>query len=131
MIEHAFRLTTPQDLKAEISKYATDNNVSGIILSGVGSLERAVLRMAGAKEIKSFNGPFEIVSLIGTLCPDGLHLHTSLSREDGSCIGGHVQDGCIVHTTVELVLGEMENFKFSRIEDPSTGYKELQLKRKT
>ncbi len=131
MIEHALRLTAPRDLKVEIEKYSTENGIgAGIVLSGVGSLESAILRMAGAKETKTLQGPFEIVSLIGTISPDGLHLHASISDQNGGVIGGHVQTGCTIHTTVELILGQLENYEFKRVDDPQTGFKELQITKK-
>ena len=53
----------------------TQSLKAATIVSCVGSLERAHLRLAGAKETQRFPGPFEIVSLVGTLCPDGVHIH--------------------------------------------------------
>ena len=69
----------------------------------------------------------EIVSLTGTLCPDGAHLHIALSRRDGSCIGGHLVQGCLVNTTAELVIGELPDVAFHRPPDPATGYNELSV----
>jgi predicted DNA-binding protein with PD1-like motif len=77
--------------------------------------------------IKSFDGPMEIVSLTGTLGPDGMHVHISLARADGACIGGHLVSGCIVHTTAELVIGALEGAEFRRQPDPVTGYAELSV----
>jgi predicted DNA-binding protein with PD1-like motif len=67
----------------------------------------------------------EIVSLTGTLGPDGLHVHISLAGADGACIGGHLVEGCIVNTTAELVIGELADVAFRRLADPATGYAEL------
>jgi predicted DNA-binding protein with PD1-like motif len=80
---------------------------------------------------KPFSEPMEIVSLTGTLCPDGLHVHISLSRGDGACVGGHVVAGCIVNTTAELVIGELPDVEFSRPLDPATGYDELEVRPRT
>jgi predicted DNA-binding protein with PD1-like motif len=71
--------------------------------------------------------PMEILSLTGTLCADGLHVHISLSRRDGSCIGGHLVQGCVVNTTAELVIGELPQIEFHRALDSATGYKELSV----
>jgi len=67
----------------------------------------------------------EIVSLTGTLCPDGPHIHISLARRDGACVGGHLAHGCIVNTTAELVIGDLPQVEFRRTPDPATGYNEL------
>jgi len=40
-------------------------------------------------------------------------------------LGGHLQDGNIVRTTAELVIGELTDVSFSRLLDPETGYDEL------
>ena len=67
---------------------------------------------------------FEVVSLVGTVSPDGLHLHASLGDEQGGVSGGHLVQA-IVHTTAEVVVGEASALAFSRVMDPETGFKEL------
>ena len=130
MRAHAFRLTPGVDLKAELARLTKANGFrAGCILSCVGSLSQARLRMPGAvgeaEVITTFVEPMEIVSLTGTLCADGLHVHISLSRRDGACIGGHLVHGCVVNTTAELVIGEIAEVEFHRPPDPTTGYNEL------
>jgi hypothetical protein len=71
--------------------------------------------------------PKEILSLSGALCLDGLHVHISLARRDGSCIGGHLAQGCIVNATAELVLGELPQVEFRRPLNPDTGCHELSV----
>src|SRR5450432_1680703 len=107
MRAHAFRLTPGTDLKAELERLTKAHALrAGCILSCAGSLSRARLRMPGAigdaAVFTTLVEPMEIVSLTGALCSDGLHVHISLSRRDGSCIGGHLVPGCIVNTTAEL-----------------------------
>ena len=129
---HAFRLTPGSDLKAELERLAREHAPSaGCILTCVGSLSRARLRMPSgfgeAEVFRTFDEPMEIVSLAGTLSPDGLHVHISLSRRDGACVGGHLVQGCIVNTTAELVIGELPDLQFRRPLDPATGYGELSV----
>jgi len=78
-----------------------------------------------AETFRSFAEPMEIVSLTGTLGPDGPHVHISLARSEGACIGGHLVLGCLVHTTAELVIGELPDLEFRRLPDAATGYSEL------
>ncbi len=40
-------------------------------------------------------------------------------------IGGHLLEGCIVYTTVEVVIGEAIGLKFKREIDETTGHLEL------
>jgi predicted DNA-binding protein with PD1-like motif len=129
---HAFRLTPGTDLKAELERITEQHALrAGCIVTCVGSLSAALLRMPGAvgeaEAFSTFVEPMEILSLAGTLCADGLHVHISLARRDGACIGGHLVPGCIVNTTVELVIGEAPLFEFRRLLDPATGYPELSV----
>jgi len=130
MRAYAFRLKPGADLKAELQGLAEAHGLrAGCVLSCVGSLRRARLRMPSAigeaDVVKSFDEPMEIVSLTGTLALDGLHVHVSLARPDGACVGGHLVPGCIVNTTAELVIGELPEAEFRRLPDSVTGYREL------
>ncbi|MBS0294775.1 MAG: DNA-binding protein [Proteobacteria bacterium] len=133
MRAHAFRLTPGTDLYEALERLSRERGFrAACILSCVGSLTEARLRMPGVvgepESFKAFAEPMEIVSLSGTLCPDGPHLHIALSRRDGACVGGHLVAGCIVNTTVELVIGELPEVEFARPLDPATGYDELEIR---
>lgn len=128
----AKRLTPGKDLKQSIIEFAAEKDIAaGAIISAVGSLSRANIRMAGAQpdnqDVRELAGPFEIVSFIGTVGIDGEHLHISLSDKDGKVIGGHLKDGCLVETTVELVIAVEDRLEFRRDIDPTTGFKELSV----
>jgi predicted DNA-binding protein with PD1-like motif len=131
MQQITFRLKPGQLLKEEIEKVAIDKNIqAGVLLSIVGSLSTAVLRMAGAKPdkqiINTYEGPFEIVSGTGTISKDGCHVHISISDKEGRVLGGHLKDGCIVEVTAEIVIGVFENVHYKRIIDINTGFPELE-----
>jgi predicted DNA-binding protein with PD1-like motif len=89
----------------------------------VGNISHAVLRMADGEK-KIFNGPFEIVSAEGTYTKNGIHIHIAISDVEGIVYGGHLLEGCSVHTTAEIGIIESEII-YKRIYDPKTGYKEL------
>ena len=99
---------------------------SGIIICMVGSLNDAVLRMSNGNN-KKFSGLFEIVSGVGTISVNGIHVHIAISDSDGIVYGGHLLKGCKIHTTAEIAIIESE-MSFERIFDPKTGYKELVIK---
>ena len=123
---HAFRLTKGMDLKKSIEEYVVEKKIkSGVILSAVGCLYQVNLRCADGVTVKTINKDYEIVSATGTLSMDGCHIHVSLSDEDLNTIGGHLKDNCLVNVTAEIVLGEFDDFIFTREYDESTGYKEL------
>ena len=71
---------------------------------------------------------FEVLSLVGTLSPKGLHLHASLGDERGAVCGGHLVRAT-VHTTAEIVVGVARSLAFSREMDSATGFKELVVSR--
>ena len=99
---------------------------SGIIVCMVGSLNGAVLRMSNGNN-KNFIGLFEIVSALGTISENGIHIHIAISDTEGIVYGGHLLNGCKIHTTAEIAIIESK-ICFKRIFDPKTGYKELVIK---
>ncbi|HEV7397005.1 MAG TPA: PPC domain-containing DNA-binding protein, partial [Pyrinomonadaceae bacterium] len=119
----ALRLRPGQDLRLEIEKFAKAKGLkAGFIITTVGSLQQAALRLANQSDSSRFEGKFEIVSLVGTLSEEGVHLHISLSDNTGKTIGGHLVEGCVIYTTAEIVIGEARGIVFSRETDQTTGY---------
>lgn len=129
----ALRLQPGQDLKKAIETYVQENQLSAAtVISAVGSLAKATIRMAGAQpdrqDIRVYDGSYEIVSLIGNLGPGRSHLHIAFSDEHGAVIGGHLKDGSLVDTTVELVLAVEDTLLFTERTDKTTGFGELHIK---
>jgi uncharacterized protein len=126
MKTYAFRLLPGDDLRSKIDDFVIKNKLkAAIVLTCVGNLSKAVIRMADAKVIRSYEGSLEIVSLVGTLEEGNSHLHISLADNNGSVIGGHLKKGSIVGVTAEIVIEELENTSFKRVFDKNTGYDEL------
>lgn len=126
MRTHALRLHPGEDLRLALEEARRARALgAACVVTCVGSLARAELRMAGGDEVRTLDGPLEIVSLVGTLSPDGPHLHGSFADATGRVHGGHVLAGCTVLTTAEVVLGELEGLTFARELDPATGWREL------
>lgn len=125
---HALRLLPGSDLKQSLLALAKEQELkAAFILTCLGSLEEAAIRMAGGGEVKQFSDKLEILSLSGTFSGRGGHFHITVSDKNGRVIGGHLMDGCIVYTTAELVVGEAPGLEFRRAEDIETGYKELKI----
>ena len=128
MKEYVLRLTNGQDLYKSIFEYCKMNDIkAGVVASGVGCVSRAKIRDASGVNIQTINEPLEIVSLMGTVSSHRLHLHISFSKEDLSVIGGHLVEGCIINTTCELVILELETYLFNKEFDENTGYNELKI----
>jgi uncharacterized protein len=125
-----FRLKPGADLKKSIEDVIKKHAITaGFIVTCVGGLEQATVRMAGAKpdtqDIRTFKEDFEIVSLVGTVSTNGTHLHMSFSSSKGTVYGGHLKERTIIHPTAEIVIGIDENVVMTREMDPETGFTEL------
>jgi hypothetical protein len=126
-----FRLKSGQDLFDEIEAVVAQKNIeAGCILSAVGSLTHATLRLANREYYSKYDGPFEIVSVTGTVSVHGSHLHISISDEDGKTIGGHLAPGCRIYTTAEMVIGVLEDIVYKRQFAEDSGYEELVVYKK-
>lgn len=128
----ATRLREGQDLKTSVEKLVAALHISAAtIISGVGSLDSATLRMAGndkeGMKVRELKGPFEVVSLTGNLGRGRTHLHLSVADKTGKVTGGHVKEGCIIQTTLELVLAVEDKLTFTEETDPQTGFGELKV----
>jgi uncharacterized protein len=124
----ALRLKPDQDLRESLQEFAQDNSIqAGFILTAIGSLKQATIRFTNQSNSTALEGPFEIISLAGTLSIYGVHLHIAISNETGEIIGGHLSNGSIIYTTAEIVMGESKKFIFCRKFDEQTGYNELKI----
>lgn len=129
MKSYAMRLGPGRDLRLELEAFAAAHDLRAtFVMTCVGSLSVAALRMAGRSETVTIEAPFEIVSLVGTVSPDGAHIHISLSDETGAMIGGHLREGSVVRTTAEVILGELTDVEFARRVCPESMYAELEVR---
>ncbi len=132
MRAYTFRLKPGQDLLQEIEKFVAAQSVeAGCVLCGVGSLTKAMIRLANREAVSEYRGHFEIVSLTGTVSIHGSHLHIAISDEDGKTIGGHLMTGCSVYTTAEIVIAAFEEVVYRREKlENDSGYEELVVRRR-
>ncbi|NLC34394.1 MAG: DNA-binding protein [Erysipelothrix sp.] len=123
-----FRLERGSDLKQGIIDFCNENKIeSGAIVTAVGCVSEVSIRKADGVnqyfEIKDY----ELVSLTGTISKDGVHLHVALSDVNLKTIGGHLLDGTIVNTTMEIVIMKFDKYTLTRSFDENTGYNELEV----
>jgi predicted DNA-binding protein with PD1-like motif len=132
MKTHTFRLKPQQDLFDSIEAFVKQNNIeAGCILSSVGSLTHATLRLANREYYNEHDGHFEIVSMTGTVSIHGSHVHIAISDGDGVTIGGHLVSGCKIYTTAEIVLLELDDVVYKReLFQNDSGYEELVVYKK-
>ncbi len=123
------RLFPGDDLRGALEAAVRDEGCSAaFVISGIGSLGGANIRLAGAEQTLSLDGEFEILTLAGSVAANGSHLHISLSDRQGRVLGGHVGPGCVIRTTAEILLALLPGWQFSREPDEVTGCAELVIR---
>lgn len=123
------RLQPGDDLRAAVvAALLAHGQQAGFVLQGIGSLGVVQLRYAGAAQPATLRGEYEILSLAGSVGIDDAHLHMMIADAAGQVQGGHVGAGCIVRTTVELLLALLPGRQFTREFDARTGYAELTIR---
>ena len=129
---HTFRLKPAQDLFDSIEAFVVAKKIeAGCVLSSVGSLTHATLRLANRNFYNEYEGHFEIVSMTGTVSTNGSHIHVSISDGDGVTIGGHLVSGCKIYTTAEIVIAEFDDVIYKReLLENDSGYEELVVYKK-
>ncbi|MCA3841623.1 PPC domain-containing DNA-binding protein [Burkholderia sp.] len=130
MQAHPLRLSPGDDLRGAIEAALRQHGAhAAFVLQGIGSLSVAQLRFAGVDQPTELCGDLEILTLAGSVSPDGAHLHMSIAEADGHVTGGHVASGCVVRTTAEILLALLPAHRFSREPDAGTGFNELVIRR--
>ncbi|ABK11430.1 MULTISPECIES: PPC domain-containing DNA-binding protein [Burkholderia] len=130
MQAHPLRLSPGDDLRGAIEAALHRHEAhAAFVIQGIGSLSVAQLRFAGVDQPTELRGDLEILTLAGSVSPDGAHLHMSISDADGRVTGGHVARGCVVRTTAEILLALLSAHRFSREPDAGTGFNELVIRR--
>jgi predicted DNA-binding protein with PD1-like motif len=121
------RLVPGDDLRRSLEEAVRDVALAGaFVVSGIGSLRVAVLRYAGSQQTTRIEADLELLSLAGSVCGDGAHLHAVVADAHGRVLGGHLCPGSLVRTTAEILLMVMPAEQhLSRTHDAATGYSEL------
>lgn len=120
------RIRPGEDLRAALAAIPAAHGVeAAFVLQGIGSLQVAMIRLAGASDATELRGDFEILSLGGSLSPDGPHLHIAIADATGHVTGGHLAAGSVVRTTAEVLVALLPAYRFRRETDQQTGYPEL------
>jgi len=110
MQNYTFRPKSRQDLFDSIEETLTAQHIkAGCVLSSVGSLARAALRLANREILSEYNGYFKIVSITGTVSIFGSQFHISISDGGVNTIGRHLAGGCRIYTPAENVIAGFRN----------------------
>jgi predicted DNA-binding protein with PD1-like motif len=106
----------------------------GIIVSGIGTLSTAQFHQCVAgfppnlltrhQDYFELNGSFEIASIQGIIADGEPHIHMAFGEKE-QMMAGHVEDGCIVLTLLELVILRADAIPMKRIYSQPEKIKQL------
>ena len=102
------KLSAGSDLRKSLQEMAQEQNRSGFVLGVVGNLSRATFQCPGQSGPTVLEGNLEIITLNGTVSPNSVHLHLSLSDSACQVWGGHLEPGTIVLKGADLLVGFLD-----------------------
>ena len=127
----ALRLDQGEDVLGAIEELAKERDLhTGVVLSGIGTLDQACLHHithTGYPSIDQFvqyDGPIELLSLQGMIADYTPHLHTCISIKEQTYMG-HLEPGCRVLYLAEIAVARLEGVRLRRVANPETGIKQL------
>ena len=98
-------LEAGSDVRRSLEQLALEHNAGGFVLSVVGNLSQAAFACPGKSAPTVLAGELEIITLQGTISPDGVHLHLSFSDTSCHVWGGHLEHGTLVLRGADLLVG--------------------------
>ena len=98
-------LEAGSDVRRSLEQLALEHNAGGFVLSVVGNLSQAAFACPGQSAPTVLAGELEIITLQGTISPDGVHLHLSFSDASCQVWGGHLEHGTLVLRGADLLVG--------------------------
>ncbi len=130
---YVLRLDPGEEVVASIAAFAHERAVTAAWVSGIGSLDHAVLGFLDPKENvyfkRSFDERMEVGSLNGNIGMAGdkpfVHLHAVLSPRELLAYAGHLHEGK-VGVVVEVVVTALHG-RLVRAVDPASGFARLVL----
>ena len=96
------------DLRASLEQIARLEQASGFVLSVVGNMRQACFACPGQDAPTVLQGELEIITLQGTLSPEGVHLHLSFSDPSCQMWGGHLEHGSEVLKGADILIGWLQ-----------------------
>ena len=108
------RLNPGEDVLLSLREAVRDSGIThGLILSGVGSLDRYHVHVVKTTNMPPGDvffegeGPFDILTLTGAILGGRVHAHITFSNTE-KALGGHLEEGCHVLTFSGITLAETD-----------------------
>ena len=131
--KYLIRLDKDDEINSSLLSFAQENKLHFASFSGIGSAKTLKIAHFNPEtkkySDKIFKGPYEVLSLIGTLSSfenaPAIHVHISLADDTFQTIGGHLVSGLIA-ATCEIVL-EVSVTDITRLRDEKIGLNLLNI----
>jgi predicted DNA-binding protein with PD1-like motif/glutaredoxin len=104
----AIHLDSGADVRRSLEELAHRENAQGFVLSVVGNMRQARFACPGRSGPTVLSGELEIITLQGTIGPQGVHLHLSFSDGDCQVWGGHLEHGSLILKGADLLVGFLD-----------------------
>jgi predicted DNA-binding protein with PD1-like motif len=108
------RLNPGEDVLLSLREAVRESSIThGLILSGVGSLDRYHVHVVKTTNMPPGDvffegeGPFDILTLTGAILGSRVHAHITFSNTE-KALGGHLEEGCRVLTFSVITLAETD-----------------------
>lgn len=127
----AVRLDQGEDVLDSLSAIAREHDIhTGVVISGIGTLDRARLHhithtgYPSTDAFVEYEGPIELLSIDGIIADHVPHLHTCISIKETTYMG-HLEPGCRVLYLAEIAIARLEGMRLCRKPHPDTGVNQL------
>lgn len=104
----AVHLDAGADVRRSLEDLAQREHSPGFVLSVVGNMRQATFACPGRSGPTVLSGELEIITLQGTISPQGVHLHLSFSDGDCQVWGGHLEHGSLILKGADLLVGLLD-----------------------
>lgn len=113
------RLNPGDDVLASVRAVVEQNDIrSGLVVGGVGSLNRYRVHVVDRPDLPTRDaffeaeGPVDILSVNGLILDGRVHAHITFS-DTRQALGGHLEEGCRILTFGVVVLAETPDAEIS------------------
>lgn len=128
------KLQRGEEVLPSLEEALQDHGVtSGLVLSGIGALDRLELGWfdpeEGTYHHKRFEESHELLSLQGSVTLEAdprVHLHATVAGRNHQAIGGHLFEGR-VSVLAEIGIQRLQGLRLTREKNPATGLNELTM----
>lgn len=111
------RMNPGDDVLQSLQAAVQDQKITtGLVLNGVGSLDRYRVHVVGVPSLPTEDvffedeGPFDVLAFSGMILDGRVHAHITVSNTE-KAIGGHLEEGCRVLTFCIIALAETPGLK--------------------